>query len=239
MHGTRTLTIVDPEWEHPTVEVPDPEWERPLIHIPDPTWEPVEGEEAPLLDVPDATAVAPLITVPDMSIEAKTIEIDNPDCMIPDDAVEITADEHAALLEAQAQGATIEADGSGRPVIQPRPAPTWADIVAAKMVEINDACEKEIATISAGYPVSEVLSWSKQEAEARAYLADISTPTPLLDALSTARTLTKAEMAPRIVTKADVFAEISGALIGKRHRLEDQIEAVPEGDYLALEMIKW
>jgi len=52
MHGTRTLTIVDPEWEHPTVEVPDPEWERPLIHIPDPTWEPVEGEEAPLLDVP-------------------------------------------------------------------------------------------------------------------------------------------------------------------------------------------
>lgn len=37
---------------------------------------------------------------------------------IPDDVVEITAEEHAALLEAQSIGKRIVPDASGRPVLQ-------------------------------------------------------------------------------------------------------------------------
>lgn len=42
---------------------------------------------------------------------------------IPDDAVEITADEHAALIEGQSQGKLIQADANGFPVLADPPAP--------------------------------------------------------------------------------------------------------------------
>lgn len=50
---------------------------------------------------------------------------------VPDDACEITVEEHAALLEAQSQGKRIEADGSGVPVAVDPPAPTAAQIQRA------------------------------------------------------------------------------------------------------------
>ena len=42
---------------------------------------------------------------------------------IPADAVEITCDEHAALLAGQSAGQRIEADEHGRPVLRDAPAP--------------------------------------------------------------------------------------------------------------------
>lgn len=49
---------------------------------------------------------------------------------IPVDAVEITKDEHAALIEGQSQGKVIAADADGRPILQNPPAPTQAEILA-------------------------------------------------------------------------------------------------------------
>jgi hypothetical protein len=46
------------------------------------------------------------------------------DAAIPLDVVEITDDEHAALLEAQARGQVIQADASGKPVAVALPRPT-------------------------------------------------------------------------------------------------------------------
>ncbi|HHK5462927.1 TPA: phage tail protein, partial [Pseudomonas aeruginosa] len=43
---------------------------------------------------------------------------------IPDDAVEITADEHADLLAAQARGKRIAVGKDGRPILLDPPAPT-------------------------------------------------------------------------------------------------------------------
>lgn len=40
---------------------------------------------------------------------------------IPDDAVEITQEEHARLLNGQADGLAIVADERGRPILAPRP----------------------------------------------------------------------------------------------------------------------
>lgn len=49
---------------------------------------------------------------------------------IPADAVEITEAEHAALLDAQAQGKRIQADVNGNPVAVDPPAPTAEQIIA-------------------------------------------------------------------------------------------------------------
>lgn len=51
---------------------------------------------------------------------------------IPADAVSITAEEHAALLEGQANGKRITADADGRPVLTDPPAPT-AEETQARM----------------------------------------------------------------------------------------------------------
>lgn len=53
---------------------------------------------------------------------------------IPVDAVEISVEEHAALLEGQNNGKIIAADPNGRPVLQDFPAPTPEQIAAAVTV---------------------------------------------------------------------------------------------------------
>lgn len=109
----------------------------------------------------------------------------------------------------------------------PGPAATQDDAKASALAAINAACEKAIAAIQASYPASEVLSWPKQEAEARSYVADPGAATPLLDALSEARGIDKAELARRVILKADAFAQYSGTVIGKRQELEDALNALP------------
>jgi hypothetical protein len=58
---------------------------------------------------------------------------------IPADAVEITTEEHAALLDGQSNGKRIVADIDGRPVLADPPAPTLDELKAAKNAEINQA----------------------------------------------------------------------------------------------------
>lgn len=109
---------------------------------------------------------------------------------------------------------------------QPEP-PTIAQLIATQLAIVNFDCETAIAKITAGYPSSEVLSWPKQESEARAYIADNAAATPLLDALSQARGVAKADLAGRVIAKADAFSALSGSLIGKRQALEDALMALP------------
>lgn len=115
---------------------------------------------------------------------------------------------------------------NGTTTIVSTPKPT-ALIRAAQIAQINASFEISMAAIQLSYPASEVLSWQKQEAEARAFVANQSAPTPLIDALAQARNIDKGELAARVIVKADAFASISGAAIGKRQALEDAINALP------------
>lgn len=115
-------------------------------------------------------------------------------------------------------------------LLPPAPPPqvkTTAQLKAERLAHINRTCDAVLGELKAGYPGGEVLSWSKQEAEARAFAADAAAATPLLDALAAAREITKADLAARVIVKADAFAALSGALIGKRQKLEDQLDALP------------
>ena len=108
---------------------------------------------------------------------------------------------------------------------EPTPEELLAKARAVKLAEINAATDAVLRTLTATYPASELLTFDKQETEARAYLADSTAPTPLLTALAVGRGITLADLAGRVIAKADAFAAASGYVIGQRQALEDQLDA--------------
>ena len=127
-------------------------------------------------------------------------------------------DEVFAYAEAHPECVTEE-----QPYIPP--VPTLEEAHAAKLAAINVVANKAIAALTATYPDREIATFDKQEAEARAYSADPTAPTPLLLALSQARGVPLDELARRVLVKADAFAVASGSIIGQRQTLEDQLDA--------------
>ena len=104
------------------------------------------------------------------------------------------------------------------------PVPTFKEAKAAKLSEINKAADKIMAALISTYPDREISTFDKQEAEARAYMADPEAPTPLLSALAKARGISMDELVKRVIAKADAFATASGYIIGQRQALEDQLD---------------
>lgn len=94
-----------------------------------------------------------------------------------------------------------------------------------KLSEINGAYETAIAALTPTYPDSERLTFDKQEAEARAYIADSNADTPLLSALAEGRGIDRAELVRRVIAKADAFSSASGLITGLRQRYEDMLDA--------------
>lgn len=111
----------------------------------------------------------------------------------------------------------------------------------SKLAVINTQAEKELKRFTETYPPGEISTFDKQETEARAYLLDNTAPTPLLDALATNRGIDKAELVSRVIVKADVFSAASGAIIGKRQKLEDALNALDEDTHTIadIEAITW
>ena len=102
---------------------------------------------------------------------------------------------------------------------------TVDDVRQMKIREINAEADSALVFITNAYPQSERISWDKQEQEARAFLADNTYPTPLLSAIATGRGITVLEAATKVVTKADSYVVVAGAVFGQRQALEDQVIA--------------
>lgn len=101
--------------------------------------------------------------------------------------------------------------------------PTLHELKTAKLTEINDAYDNAVSALVFSYPSNELLTFDKQEAEARAWTADKSAETPLVDALALGRGMDKAELVSRILIKAEAFAVATGYLTGLRQRYEDML----------------
>lgn len=144
---------------------------------------------------------------------------------IPEDAIEISDELYALYQSAKICRFDVV---SGEVVEYQSPAPTLEALKLKNLGDINTAFEEAMLPIINGIPAIERESWKKQETEARAYVADSAAQTPLIDALAETRGVDKAELVSRIITKADLFATISGQLIGKRQALEDAVNALPE-----------
>lgn len=156
---------------------------------------------------------------------------------IPVEAVEVSDQLFYQTIN-ETDGAWTLVDGE---IIKlPFPPPTKESLIANKRAEINAAFEQSMQQITNGYPPNEVSSWSKQEAEARAYIANNTAATPLIDALASSRSVNKAELVTRIIAKADLFAGISGTLIGRRQGLEDTLDALsPTATAEEIALVTW
>ncbi len=108
---------------------------------------------------------------------------------------------------------------------------------ALKLAVVARQCDAELKPIKAGYPVGEQQTWDKQEREAREFVADDQTPTPMLTALAEARGITVADLAARVIVKADAFSAYSGGVIGRRQRCEDEIDAAT--NLAAVDAVTW
>lgn len=109
-----------------------------------------------------------------------------------------------------------------------------ASTKARKLAEINAACDAALAALTAGYPSSELLTFDKQEAEARALLADPEAATPFLTPLAAARGLETEELARKVIAKADAFTTASGHVIGLRQKDEDRLKAAQSVEDVAV-----
>ena len=74
------------------------------------------------------------------------------------------------------------------------------------------------------YPQVEQLTFAKQEQEARAYLLDDTTPTPLIDALASGREISKEDLIQKVISRADMFTTQVGYLTGVRQKYKDMVD---------------
>ena len=95
---------------------------------------------------------------------------------------------------------------------------------AAKLSEINGACDSILNAAAADYPVSEIQTFSQQTSEAQAYMLDKSVAVPLLQALSQARGIELDELVQRVLAKHEAFSVLSGVVIGQRQAFEDRLQ---------------
>ncbi len=119
------------------------------------------------------------------------------------------------------------------------------DSVAAKTSELRAACDAAFAPYAKEYGLVEMVSWETQLREANAWTADHEAVTPWLDAACATRGMSKTDFVARILAKPAPWAAISGAIIGKRLALQDQVEAIAAGEgtdaekIAAIEAVKW
>lgn len=93
---------------------------------------------------------------------------------IPEDAVEITTEQHAALLEGQSQGKIISADENGYPILTDPPPLTAEQIQEAVTAARAAAYVKESDPLFFKYQRGEVLKedWLAKVAEIKARYPD-------------------------------------------------------------------
>lgn len=116
------------------------------------------------------------------------------------------------------------------------PASPLAQLAAARAERCAAAridADEMLAELSASYPEREVASWSQQVKEAEALQADETAAVPLLDTLAAARGIERADLAARVLAKANAYALASGAIIGTRQRIEDLLDVATDADALA------
>ena len=100
---------------------------------------------------------------------------------------------------------------------------TSAELLPYALKDINKEYEDAVRNLTIDIPDSEKQTWLKQENEARAYISDNTTQTPLIDAMCETRKCTKEYIVNKIIEKADAYAVVIGRLTGLRQAKEKEI----------------
>ena len=92
-----------------------------------------------------------------------------------------------------------------------------------KLDRIAYSFKQQVAALTEYSGETEQPTWIKQEQEARAWLLDSSTSTPLVDAMVQARGCTKEYLVGKIIEKADLYTAEVGRLLGEKQRKEKEL----------------
>lgn len=172
---------------------------------------------------------------------------------IPGRAVPVSADDYAVLIDARSSGCLLyvadgrvtatppppdgchEWDGSAWVLSPDKAAQRLAQAKAAKLAEVNRAAQAAINR-AAGLdevPDFEVRTWALQGAEAKAWHADPSAPTPTLDAIAAARGVPPEILKQKAYDKTVAFGALTATVAGRRQALADRIEAAQDAEAVA------
>lgn len=110
-------------------------------------------------------------------------------------------------------------------------------VINAKVVGIEWYKQVKLGQFSGAYQAAlkamvgttdsaEMASWTKQETEARAWVADNNAVTPIIDNLLLGRAMseTKAELVGKIIAKADGYAVAYAQVLGMYHAKQKALE---------------
>lgn len=121
---------------------------------------------------------------------------------------------------------------------QAKKAQAAADFLEASKLALLKAIARNAQNIVAAksgmdtLPPFEVQIWHLQAAEAAAWKADPSAPTPILDQIATARGIDPAELKATVLKKNTAYESLCATVAGKRQAIEKQIEAAKTIDEL-------
>lgn len=100
-----------------------------------------------------------------------------------------------------------------------------AEAKARKLEALNASYESFVSQLT-NSPQTEILTWSEQEAEARAYTASKQeSDAPMLSSLSKARNIPLSMLCAKVIEKAEAYRSFIAYAIGKRQAYEDAIES--------------
>jgi hypothetical protein len=96
-----------------------------------------------------------------------------------------------------------------------------------KLVEVTTTYSTAITALVGNTDQYELTSWTKQEAEARAYVADNKVLTPLLSGMVVARGLseTVVDLAHKIIANADAYQVAYATILGTYQAKQKAINA--------------
>lgn len=106
------------------------------------------------------------------------------------------------------------------------PPKTLSESRAIKLLLVQNDYETSVKAMTGNTDPAEMASWTKQEQEARAWIADNAVITPIIDNLIIGRAMgeSKADLAAKIITKADAYTVAYAQVLGAYHAKQKAIE---------------
>lgn len=124
--------------------------------------------------------------------------------------------------------------------------PNAVQLLEIKRNEVKNGVNEALEPIISKYSHAEIISWTKQEELARAYIADNTSSASFLETLALANGISTLDMALKIVDKADIYTQVAASVIAKRQSLSAQIDAIENDTTMnedekisALKAISW
>lgn len=151
----------------------------------------------------------------------------------PEDAIELTAEEHATLRAGLDAGKRIAPGPDGRPILVDPPPPPIADIKAAALAAIDAAAGKARARYITAAPGQEA-TYQAKSVEAESYIAAgrpaDATPYPILYAEAAVRGISVSDMADMVIALRDQWTAMAAQIEAQRIKGKLAVDAATASD---------